>query len=61
FQILRVGNVVNGEVDSGMKLDDLLMVYDKEKQKFLSSFVGQNIKVNVVMAIIETQGSLYSP
>ncbi|CAN7046774.1 unnamed protein product [Brassica oleracea var. botrytis] len=24
-----------------MKLDDLLMVYDKEKQKFLSSFVGQ--------------------
>ncbi|CDY29912.1 BnaC05g29240D [Brassica napus] len=44
-----------------MKLDDLLMVYDKEKQKFLSSFVGQNIKVNVVMAIIETQGSLYSP
>ncbi|KAG2270866.1 hypothetical protein Bca52824_065421 [Brassica carinata] len=44
FQILRVGNVVNGEVDSGMKLDDLLMVYDKEKQKFLSSFVGQKHK-----------------
>ncbi|KAF2597519.1 hypothetical protein F2Q68_00010969 [Brassica cretica] len=39
LQILKVGNVVNGEVDSGMKLDDLLMVYDKEKQKFLSSFV----------------------
>lgn len=37
----EVGNAVNGEVSSDMKLEDLLMVYDREKQKFLSSFVGQ--------------------
>ncbi|KAJ6703617.1 NUCLEIC ACID-BINDING OB-FOLD-LIKE PROTEIN [Salix viminalis] len=33
-----------------MKLEDLLMIYDQEKLKFLSSFVGQKIKVNVVIA-----------
>lgn len=33
-----------------MKLEDLLMLYDQEKLKFLSSFVGQKIKVNVVIA-----------
>lgn len=37
----EVSNAVNGEVSSDMKLEDLLMVYDREKQKFLSSFVGQ--------------------
>ncbi|KAJ0256853.1 S1 motif domain-containing protein [Hirschfeldia incana] len=48
--VSEVSNAVNGEVSSDMKLEDLLMVYDREKQKFLSSFVGQKIKVNVVMA-----------
>lgn len=38
---LVASEVVNGEVSSDMKLEDLLMVYDREKQKFLSSFVGQ--------------------
>ncbi|XP_011022734.1 PREDICTED: uncharacterized protein LOC105124413 isoform X2 [Populus euphratica] len=33
-----------------MKLEDLLRLYDQEKLKFLSSFVGQKIKVNVVIA-----------
>lgn len=37
----EVGNAANGEVSSDMKLEDLLMVYDREKQKFLSSYVGQ--------------------
>ena len=37
----EVGNIVNGEESSSMKLDYLLMVCDREKQKFLSSFVGQ--------------------
>ncbi|XP_068645489.1 uncharacterized protein [Aristolochia californica] len=31
-------------------VEDLLEEYDKEKTKFLSSFVGQKIKVNVVLA-----------
>lgn len=30
-----------GQVSSDMKLEDLLMIYDQEKLKFLSSFVGQ--------------------
>lgn len=30
-----------GEVSSDMKLEELLMIYDQEKIKFLTSFVGQ--------------------
>lgn len=30
-----------GEISSDMKLEDLLRIYDQEKIKFLSSFVGQ--------------------
>ncbi|XP_050227856.1 uncharacterized protein LOC126677337 [Mercurialis annua] len=37
-----------GEVKSDMKLEDLLKIYDQEKLKFLTSFVGQKTKVNVV-------------
>ncbi|KAM1128110.1 hypothetical protein ACFX13_038790 [Malus domestica] len=33
-----------------MKLEDLLRIYDQEKIKFLSSFVGQKIRVQVVLA-----------
>ncbi|CAL8157177.1 unnamed protein product [Prunus armeniaca] len=40
----------DGEVSPDMKLEELLMIYDQEKIKFLSSFVGQKIKVNVVLA-----------
>ncbi|KAF3606423.1 hypothetical protein DY000_02045102 [Brassica cretica] len=56
----EVGNAVNGEVSSDMKLEDLLMVYDREKQKFLSSFVGQKIKVNVVMANRNSRKLIFS-
>ncbi|CAN8305482.1 unnamed protein product [Cochlearia groenlandica] len=45
-----VAEMINGEFSSDMKLEDLLRVYDKEKQKFMSSFVGQKIQVNLVMA-----------
>lgn len=37
----EVVTTVNGEISSDMKLEDLLMVYDGEKQKYLSSYVGQ--------------------
>lgn len=40
----------DGEVSPDMKLEELLGIYDQEKIKFLSSFVGQKIKVNVVLA-----------
>ncbi|XP_050376146.1 uncharacterized protein LOC126793618 isoform X2 [Argentina anserina] len=39
-----------GEVTPDMKLEELLGIYDQEKIKFLSSFVGQKVKVNVVLA-----------
>uniref|UniRef100_A0A1J3DVF7 30S ribosomal protein S1 n=1 Tax=Noccaea caerulescens TaxID=107243 RepID=A0A1J3DVF7_NOCCA len=56
----EVGNAANGEVSSDMKLEDLLMVYDREKQKFLSSYVGQKIKVNVVMANRHSRKLIFS-
>uniref|UniRef100_A0A2C9WA83 S1 motif domain-containing protein n=1 Tax=Manihot esculenta TaxID=3983 RepID=A0A2C9WA83_MANES len=46
-QITRQGGP---EITPDLKLEDLLRIYDQEKLKFLSSFVGQKIKVNVVMA-----------
>ncbi|XP_022738074.1 uncharacterized protein LOC111290845 [Durio zibethinus] len=39
-----------GNLSPDMKLEDLLSIYDREKLKFLSLFVGQTVKVNVVMA-----------
>ncbi|TQD97297.1 hypothetical protein C1H46_017138 [Malus baccata] len=33
-----------------MRLEDLLRIYDQEKIKFLSSFVGQKIRVQLVLA-----------
>ncbi|CAH8382911.1 unnamed protein product [Eruca vesicaria subsp. sativa] len=56
----EVGKTVIGEVSSDIKLEDLLMVYDREKQKFLSSFVGQKIKVNVVMANRNSRKLIFS-
>ncbi|KAL4592885.1 hypothetical protein LXL04_005892 [Taraxacum kok-saghyz] len=41
---------IEGEISPDMKLEDLLAIYDQEKLKYLSSFVGQKVKVNVVLA-----------
>ncbi|KAE8055291.1 hypothetical protein FH972_012142 [Carpinus fangiana] len=46
----EVDQKIEGEISADMTLDDLLRTYDQEKIKFLSSFVGQKIKVNVVLA-----------
>nr|GFB58532.1 nucleic acid-binding, OB-fold-like protein [Tanacetum cinerariifolium] len=32
---------IEGELSADMKLEDLLAIYDQEKYKYLSSFVGQ--------------------
>ncbi|EOA39729.1 hypothetical protein CARUB_v10008376mg [Capsella rubella] len=56
----EVATTISGEVSPDMKLEDLLMVYDREKQKFLSSFVGQKIKVNVVMANRNSRKLIFS-
>ncbi|KAK4389312.1 hypothetical protein Sango_2268200 [Sesamum angolense] len=47
-------------ITSDMKLEDLLMIYDQEKLKFLSSFVGQKIKVGVVLADRNTRKLIFS-
>ncbi|KAI3522557.1 hypothetical protein L1887_00430 [Cichorium endivia] len=41
---------IEGEISPDMKLEDLLAIYDQEKLKYLSTFVGQKVKVNVVLA-----------
>lgn len=37
----EVDQKIEGEISADMKLEDLLRIYDEEKIKFLSSFVGQ--------------------
>lgn len=49
-----------GQVSSVMKLEDLLMIYDQEKLKFLSSFVGQKIKVGAVLADRKSRRLIFS-
>lgn len=53
-------NLEDGNITSDMKLEDLLMIYDQEKLKFLSSFVGQKIKVGVVLADRRTRKLIFS-
>ncbi|KVH90111.1 Nucleic acid-binding, OB-fold [Cynara cardunculus var. scolymus] len=51
---------IEGEISADMKLEDLLAIYDHEKLKYLSSFVGQKIKVNVVLADRELNKLIFS-
>ncbi|KAL5174228.1 30S ribosomal protein S1 [Glycine soja] len=47
---LEIDGKVEDRISPDMKLEDLLRIYDQEKLKFLSSFVGQKIKTNVLVA-----------
>ncbi|XP_061373744.1 uncharacterized protein LOC133316061 [Gastrolobium bilobum] len=47
---LKIDNTVEEKISPDMKLEDLLRIYDQEKIKFLSSFIGQKIKANVLLA-----------
>ncbi|KAG5058552.1 hypothetical protein JHK86_013548 [Glycine max] len=47
---LEIDGKVEDRISPDMKLEDLLRIYDQEKLKFLSSFVGQKIKANVLVA-----------
>uniref|UniRef100_A0A5B6YX22 S1 motif domain-containing protein n=1 Tax=Davidia involucrata TaxID=16924 RepID=A0A5B6YX22_DAVIN len=51
---------VEVEISPDMKLEDLLRIYDQEKLKFLSSFVGQKIKVTVVLADRKSRRLIFS-
>ncbi|CAN1189835.1 30S ribosomal protein S1 [Linum perenne] len=49
-----------GEITSDMKLEDLHKIYDQEKLKFLTSFVGQKIKANIVLADKSSRKLIFS-
>ncbi|KAL7167494.1 hypothetical protein ACSBR2_038038 [Camellia fascicularis] len=56
----EVDQKVDVNISSDMQLEDLLRIYDQEKLKFLSSFVGQKIKVNVVLADRKSRKLIFS-
>ncbi|KAK9277385.1 hypothetical protein L1049_006928 [Liquidambar formosana] len=56
----EIDQKLGGEISPDMKLEDLLRIYDQEKIKFLSSFVGQRIKVNVVLADRKSRKLIFS-
>ncbi|TKY60602.1 30S ribosomal protein S1 [Spatholobus suberectus] len=47
---LEIDVKVEDKLSPDMKLEDLLRIYDQEKIKFLSSFIGQKIMANVLVA-----------
>ncbi|KAK1409043.1 hypothetical protein QVD17_41311 [Tagetes erecta] len=49
-----------GKISPDMKLEDLLAVYDQEKLEYLSTFVGQKIKVNMILAERESRKLIFS-
>ncbi|XP_023772159.1 uncharacterized protein LOC111920822 [Lactuca sativa] len=51
---------IEGEISQDMKLEDLLTIYDQEKLEYLSTFVGQKIKVNVILADRESRKLIFS-
>ncbi|XP_004952155.1 uncharacterized protein LOC101774630 [Setaria italica] len=48
--ISEVAGEDQGSLPSKPKLEDLLRAYNQEKSKFLSSFIGQRLRVSVVLA-----------
>ncbi|KAL9664662.1 hypothetical protein QQ045_020067 [Rhodiola kirilowii] len=48
------------EITENMSMEDLLQIYDQEKIKFLTSFVGQKIKVNVLLADKRSRKLIFS-
>ncbi|XP_055819630.1 sister chromatid cohesion protein PDS5 homolog C [Solanum dulcamara] len=57
---LQIAKNADEEISPDMKLEDLLRIYDQEKLKFLSSFVGQRIRVSVVLADRNSRRLIFS-
>ncbi|CAJ1937472.1 unnamed protein product [Sphenostylis stenocarpa] len=51
---------VEEKISPDMKLEDLLRIYDHEKIRFLSSFIGQKLKANVLLADRKTRKLILS-
>ncbi|XP_057804190.1 uncharacterized protein LOC131019617 isoform X2 [Salvia miltiorrhiza] len=56
----EIGSKTDEALTPDMKLEDLLMLYDQEKLKFLSSFVGQRIYMGVVLADRNSRRLIFS-
>lgn len=56
----QIAKNADEEISPDMKLEDLLRIYDQEKLKFLSSFVGQRIRVSVVLADRNSRRLIFS-
>ncbi|XP_076897644.1 uncharacterized protein LOC143550985 isoform X2 [Bidens hawaiensis] len=52
--------IIEGEISPHMELEDLLAIYNQEKLEYLSTFVGQKIKVNVILADRESRKLIFS-
>ncbi|KAE8776513.1 30S ribosomal protein S1 [Hordeum vulgare] len=48
--VSEVAHQDQGTLQSRLKFEELLRTYDEEKSKFLSSFIGQRLRVSVVLA-----------
>ncbi|KAM0907914.1 hypothetical protein ACQ4PT_015793 [Festuca glaucescens] len=48
--VSEVDHQDQGTLQSRLKFEELLRTYDEEKSKFLSSFIGQRLRVSVVLA-----------
>ncbi|KAK7318270.1 hypothetical protein RJT34_02969 [Clitoria ternatea] len=57
---LEVNGKSEDKISPDMKWEDLIKIYDQEKIKFLSSFIGQKIKANVLVADRKMRKLLFS-
>ncbi|XP_010676494.2 uncharacterized protein LOC104892303 isoform X2 [Beta vulgaris subsp. vulgaris] len=48
------------EVSPDMELEDLLKIYDQEKIQYLSSYIGQHIRVNILLADRKSRKLIFS-
>lgn len=48
------------ELTADMELEDLLSIYDQEKIQYLSSYIGQHIKVNILLADRNSRKLIFS-
>ncbi|XP_056689957.1 uncharacterized protein [Spinacia oleracea] len=48
------------ELSADMELEDLLKIYDEEKIRYLSSYIGQHIRVNILLADRKSRKLIFS-
>ncbi|PSS11422.1 30S ribosomal protein, partial [Actinidia chinensis var. chinensis] len=56
----EIDQKIDVDISPDMELEDLLRIYGQEKLQFLSFYVGQKIKVNVVLADRKSRKLIFS-